>query len=104
MTAPLKPVGRQENLYETVANQLREAILSRALRPGQTLLVAAAASPDPRKPYEYRVVPGDSLYRIARRFGVTVADLRRWNSLSGHYLRPGQILKLYARDKVTTAL
>ena len=37
MTAPLKPVGRQENLYETVANQLREAILSRALRPGQTL-------------------------------------------------------------------
>jgi GntR family transcriptional regulator, transcriptional repressor for pyruvate dehydrogenase complex len=37
MAPAMKPVGRQENLYEAVAAQLREAILSRALRPGQTL-------------------------------------------------------------------
>jgi len=43
----------------------------------------------------YRVRKGDSLARIATRFNVTVADLRRWNSLPGRYLQPGQKLKLY---------
>lgn len=33
----LKAVGKQENLYETVASQLREAVLNGSLRPGQTL-------------------------------------------------------------------
>lgn len=43
----------------------------------------------------YRVRKGDSLYRIAQRFKVSVADLKKWNSLSGKYLQPGQKLKLY---------
>lgn len=33
----LKAVGRQENLYEAVASQLREAVLNGTLKPGQTL-------------------------------------------------------------------
>ncbi len=42
----------------------------------------------------YVVRKGDSLARISRRFNVTVADLRRWNSLRGKYLQPGQRLKV----------
>ncbi len=44
----------------------------------------------------YRVRKGDSLARIAQRFKVTVAKLRRWNALpKGKYLQPGQRLTLY---------
>lgn len=43
----------------------------------------------------YSVRQGDSLYRIARQFNVSVGDLRRWNELSpGAYLQPGQQLQM----------
>jgi membrane-bound lytic murein transglycosylase D len=42
----------------------------------------------------YTVRKGDSLYLIANRFNVTVADIKRWNQV-GKYLQPGQKLKLY---------
>jgi membrane-bound lytic murein transglycosylase D len=38
---------------------------------------------------------GDSLYAIAERFNVDVADIRVWNDLTpGAYLQPGQELTL----------
>lgn len=41
----------------------------------------------------YTVRRGDSLYMIAKRFRVSVADLRKWNSTRiGKYIRPGQRL------------
>lgn len=43
----------------------------------------------------YRVRSGDSLYRIASKFNVAISDLHRWNQISGKYLKPGQLLKLY---------
>ena len=43
----------------------------------------------------YKVRRGDSLSGIAQRFKVTVSDLKRWNTLDGKYLQPGQRLKLY---------
>ena len=43
----------------------------------------------------YSVRQGDSLYRIARQFNVSVGDLRRWNDLSADtYLQPGQELRM----------
>ncbi len=42
----------------------------------------------------YTVRKGDSLYRIANKFNITVADIKRWNRI-GKYLQPGQKLKLY---------
>jgi len=42
----------------------------------------------------YKVRSGDSLWRIAHRNNVKVADLRRWNSLRGDHLEPGQTLRL----------
>ena len=43
----------------------------------------------------YRVRNGDSLYRIASKFNVAISDLHRWNQITGKYLKPGQLLKLY---------
>jgi membrane-bound lytic murein transglycosylase D len=42
----------------------------------------------------YHVRAGDSLYAIAQRFRVSVADLRRWNRV-GPYIRPGDRLTVF---------
>jgi len=51
--------------------------------------------PNSRNSVYYRVREGDSLSTIAQRFKVKIADLKKWNKLSGKYLKPGQNLKLY---------
>ncbi len=43
----------------------------------------------------YAVRPGDSLYRIARKFSVSITDIKSWNKIKGKHLRPGQKLTLY---------
>ncbi|MEJ1461660.1 MAG: LysM peptidoglycan-binding domain-containing protein [Candidatus Sedimenticola sp. (ex Thyasira tokunagai)] len=58
--------------------------------PGTTALPFST-----RSSINYRVRKGDSLARIAQRFKITVADLRKWNTLASRYLQPGQRLKLY---------
>ncbi len=78
------------------------------LFPGQRLVIwskkgaglqtslAAPPSSARRQKIHYRVRQGDSLARIAKRFRVTIAKLRRWNHLpKGKYLQPGQRLTLY---------
>ena len=42
----------------------------------------------------HRVARGENLTQIARKYGVSLSDLRRWNSLSGDTIRPGQSLKI----------
>jgi bacteriocin-like protein len=44
----------------------------------------------------YTVVKGDTLFKISRRYGVTVDDLVRWNGIKNRNLiHPGQVLKIY---------
>ena len=43
----------------------------------------------------YTVEPGDALSRIARKNGVRLRDLIRWNKLEGTLIRPGQKLVLW---------
>lgn len=67
------------------ANGLR---LNDPLQPGQRLAIRAGEGSG-----RYAVVPGDSLWTIARRFRVTIEELRRWNRLTAQRpLQPGQSL------------
>jgi membrane-bound lytic murein transglycosylase D len=73
---------------------------SRTIRPGQVLAIwnkGATAHPGKTtRTVSYTVRSGDSLYRISRKFSVSVNELRRWNDLrKGMYLQPGQRLKVY---------
>lgn len=45
----------------------------------------------------YTVVRGDTLSKIARKYGVTVDQIKKWNSLKGTNLRIGQKLKIQTR-------
>jgi membrane-bound lytic murein transglycosylase D len=67
-----------------------------ALKVGQTLvmqdtrkLVAKAGG---KKPVQYKVKKGDSLYIVAKRFNVEMQHLKRWNPRTGQALKPGQML------------
>lgn len=45
----------------------------------------------------YKVKSGDVLGRIANRYGVTVAQIKKWNSLKSNNIRVGQNLIIYRR-------
>lgn len=77
------------------ANGLRDNLIN----VGQSLIVprgdtalASASSPTPAR-RTYTVQSGDSLYSIARRFGVKVRQLQAWNGIDT-LLKPGQQLTL----------
>jgi membrane-bound lytic murein transglycosylase D len=69
------------------------------IKPGQQLVLwnSQKGSKDKTvRTVHYKVRSGDSLYRIAQKFSVSIADLRRWNNLTrNNHLQPGQNLKLY---------
>lgn len=52
----------------------------------------------------YRVRSGDNLGVIARRYGTTVNNLKRWNGLKSNMLRVGQRLTVYAKNPGVAAV
>lgn len=71
------------------------------VRPASSSSSAAASSPGGAG--TYRVRPGDSLTVIARRQGVAVEDLKRWNGLTTSRIRAGQMLKVGGSASSTAA-
>lgn len=61
---------------------------------GQRLAIPRPGAPVEVPTQPYVVQPGDSLWQIAHRHGITVAALRRVNQLSSDLLSPGQTLEL----------
>jgi len=87
-------------------NRLRSNFL---IRPGQRLKVPARGALAPPQPQSQKAAPlqiagngkpaytvkrGDSLYRIATMFAVSVKELRDFNNLSGNRLHVGQELTI----------
>jgi membrane-bound lytic murein transglycosylase D len=96
-------------LYGVKVRDLRlwNGLASDIIRPGQKLKVGTPVLTAPeRSPVAtdaggrpvYRVRRGDNLSLIARRNGIQVADLRRWNDLAGDIIRPGQSLYVGAES------
>lgn len=52
----------------------------------------------------YTVVAGDSLYAIAKKFGVTIAQLKSWNQLSSDMIYVGQKLSIQTGTGNTTVM
>jgi membrane-bound lytic murein transglycosylase D len=70
-------------------------VWTQAVPSGPAVSPVAAHGSTTRK-VNYTVRNGDSLYVIAQRFRVTVAQITRWNNIdSGRILRPGQRLTMY---------
>lgn len=90
-----------EQAPKTAPNAETETVASAAPPAALARLCSEAGCALPEREAEvrrvgYRVRSGDSLARIASRFGVSVADISEWNQLNpARYLQPGQSLVLY---------
>ena len=88
--------------YGTTVAQLRalNGLRSDTVHPGQRLRVSGEApvraSSRPARPTTHRVRGGENLTQIARKYGVTIGQLRDWNGLRGDTIRPGQRLRVSA--------
>ncbi len=90
--------------YGLSLDQLKSmnGITSNTVHPGQRLRVtgdiparATASRPAaPARPTTHRVQRGENLTGIARRYGVSVRELREWNGLDSDAIRAGQRLRL----------
>ncbi len=71
--------------------------------PGQRLVISGSASLASGS--GYTVARGDSLYLIAKRFGVSVDEIKRANGLSTNIIYPGQVLSIPGTSsRVTTTV
>ncbi len=64
------------------------------LLPGQTLRIPKKEAPNL---ITHWVRKGDSIETIARRYGVTVTEIRRWNHIADNHLKQGDKLRIYRR-------
>jgi membrane-bound lytic murein transglycosylase D len=82
-------VGRKLVVWQSRARQSSST-------PASTPASAAPGAATQIRRVNYTVRRGDSLYRIANNFRVTIDDIKRWNNLDGgRYLQPGQRLILH---------
>jgi len=81
-------IGRRYGANSTAIAKLNHIAVSSTLHPGQVLHIHSQ-----RSTTHYSVMHGDSLWRIAREFGVTIEQLQAWNKISKHQvLQPGETL------------
>lgn len=72
-----------------------------ALRPK---LPGEAAPPAAPRPESYEVQKGDALIKIARRFDMTVPQLKQFNELKDDRIKIGQVLRIPTREQLLTLI
>ncbi len=87
-------------------NDNRMALLDSAGRVGKERLELLArntvGSTYNKEKIVYKVQRGDVLGKIAGRYGVGIADLRKWNNINGNLIRAGQNLTIYVKPNSTS--
>ena len=86
------------NKYNTTVNELKSLnnLSSDSLQIGQVLKVPSSVN----NGNTYTVKSGDSLWNIANRYGISVAELKSLNNLSGDVLQIGQVLNVPSSNNV----
>ena len=93
-------IARKHNVTVKQVSGWNKLDADRPIRPGQKLVIykggTGSSSSSRVRTVVYTVRNGDSLYRISKKFNVSINDLVRWNNLARErHLQPGQNLKLY---------
>ncbi len=106
----VKALKQSNNLRGNTIRQGRTLLIPVATKPANHYAFSAeqrlerkqarARGKSGSKRIEYRVQPGDSLWKIARRHDVRVASLARWNGMAPKdVLKPGQKLVIWTNNK-----
>lgn len=90
--------------YHVTVQDIKSAnnLVGRNLKPGNKLVIpprtitsaADRAANQKIKGTTYKVRKGDTLAKVAKKTGVSIAELKRLNSLHGKAFRPGRVLAL----------
>lgn len=95
----LHKVSPQETLfaisrrYQISVGEIQNAneVLKQGLKIGQTIRIPfVAKSALPEGVQLHKVSPGETLFSISKKYGVTVDSLKKWNNLLGNDLSVGQ--------------
>ena len=87
----IKAIRRVNGLKDSRIRAGRDLVIPLS---DSTTFASTSSNALSRQRLRYRVRKGDSLYTIARRFQVSVTDLKRWNRV-GRYIRPGEKLTVF---------
>ncbi|WP_018665118.1 C40 family peptidase [Heyndrickxia acidiproducens] len=83
--------------YKTTVSSIKNTnhLTSNMIYPNQVLKVSSSqASIANNTTNTYKIVSGDTLSGIAKKFGVTVSSLKKWNHLSSDLIYAGDTLKV----------
>lgn len=94
----LYDIARDHSVSVSALKQAN-GLQSSRIYPGKELRIPAptgtsAPARTAPSPGTYRVQKGDTLYDIARRFGISISDLRRANGLQSSRIYPGDVLRI----------
>lgn len=107
----LSEIAKKYNLTTDQLAQWNDISDINLIQPGQLLKVSATStggstgsgtggntSSGNLEAWQYQVVNGDNLYRIALRFGTTVDQLVAWNNIANaHWIEVGEVLQVAAK-------
>lgn len=82
------------SLYVNQVLQLDQQQIAQVANPNDTVTVNTAASSVTGESNTYTVNPGDTLFSIAKKSGLTVANLQNLNGLSNNNIKVGQKLNI----------
>lgn len=92
--ADWKTLARQSAVSPDLLREINAEAGAPILSRGQTSAPRAEPS-SKRSPLTYRVKSGDSLWKIAKRYGLSIKQLCQWNDIAlNHLLKPGQVIHL----------
>lgn len=90
--------GENDSLvrHESLEVQSDSTLLPRNIPDTVSVVAPPAPKPAPVSFY-YKIRKGDTLSHIARKYHVSVAQLKKWNRLHSDFIREGQKLKIYRK-------
>lgn len=96
----LASIARSYGVESQALAQLNGVSINEPLLSGQTLRVQVG---DDAPLITHLVARGDSIKALARRYGVSVKDLQRWNQLADNELNPGDLILVYPPGSAPTS-
>lgn len=95
VTAPAEPSSNDSNPVSNGSTPSVEPAVNSVEPVASSAVVATPPAREARTVVTYRIRRGDTLTEIAKKYDVSVADVREWNSLSGSRIRAGASIKLF---------
>lgn len=98
----LYAISRQHQVSVADLVRWNNLDVNEALKPGQVLVVqgellSAENTESASGPIIHEVRPADTLYSVARKYGVSIRELMEWNGKSDFNLSVGEKLKVHPR-------